>query len=137
MTLLLSFTLFNLQLSVQQVHLLIICSFLCFLFLLFFLSLSFICLYCFLTFTPAGPLPSFSPFLVACYATLHPALSVRRSVGRLVGWSVGRSQFYFFFYVFAVFGLTAFCQMHSNSNTAPAHPHATEVAVYPALFHVT
>ena len=22
----------------------------------------------------------------------------------------------------------------SNSNTAPAHPHATEVAVYPALF---
>ena len=30
-------------------------------------------------------------FLVACYATLHPALSVRRLVGRLVGWSVGRS----------------------------------------------
>ena len=33
-------------------------------------------------------------FLVACYATLHPALSVGRSVGwsvgRLVGWSVGR-----------------------------------------------
>ena len=27
------------------------------------------------------------PFLVACYATLHPALCVRR----LVGWSVGRS----------------------------------------------
>ena len=31
-------------------------------------------------------------FLVACYATLHPAMSVRRSVsrsvGRLVGWSV-------------------------------------------------
>ena len=37
----------------------------------------------------------FHLFLVACYATLHPALSVRRSVGwsvgRSVGWSVGRS----------------------------------------------
>ena len=30
-------------------------------------------------------------FLVACYATLYPALSVGRSVGRSVGWSVGRS----------------------------------------------
>ena len=28
-------------------------------------------------------------FLVACYVTLHPTLSVRWSVGRLVGWSVG------------------------------------------------
>ena len=25
-------------------------------------------------------------FIVACYMTLHPALSVRQSVGRLVGW---------------------------------------------------
>ena len=30
-------------------------------------------------------------FLVACYATLHPALSVRRSVRRSVRWSVRRS----------------------------------------------
>ena len=34
-------------------------------------------------------------YLVACYATLHPAMSVRqlvgRLVGRLVGWLVGRS----------------------------------------------
>ena len=30
------------------------------------------------------PLPYFFFFLVACYATLHPALSVRQSVGRLV-----------------------------------------------------
>ena len=29
------------------------------------------------------------PFLVACYATLHPALSVRRSVGPSVCWFVG------------------------------------------------
>ena len=41
-------------------------------------------------------------FLVACYATLHPAMSVRRSVGR----SVGRSPFYFFG-VFELFEQTA------------------------------
>ena len=41
-------------------------------------------------------------FLVACYATLHPALSVGRSVGRLVG----RSPFYFFG-IYKLFGLTA------------------------------
>ena len=35
---------------------------------------------------------------------------VRPLVGRSVGWLVGRSPFYFF-YVFAVFGLTASCQM--------------------------
>ena len=33
-------------------------------------------------------------FLVACYATLHPALSVGWSVGLSVGWSV---TFYFFY----------------------------------------
>ena len=45
-------------------------------------------------------------FLVACYATLYPAMSVRRSVGP----SVRRSPFYFF-YVFALFGFTAPAQM--------------------------
>ena len=44
-------------------------------------------------------------FLVACDATLHPAMSFPRSVG----WS----PFY---------------------STAPAHLHATRVAVYPSLF---
>ena len=29
-------------------------------------------------------------FLVACYMTLYPAMSVRRLVSRLVGWLVGR-----------------------------------------------
>ena len=48
----------------------------------------------------------FAFFLVACYATLHPALSVRRSVG----WSVGRSPFYFFG-VFELFEHTAPAQM--------------------------
>ena len=32
----------------------------------------------------------FCLFLVACYATLHPAMSVGRSIGWSVGWSVGR-----------------------------------------------
>ena len=39
-------------------------------------------------------------FLVACYATLPPALSVGQSVG---WWLVT----FYFYYVFAVFGLTA------------------------------
>ena len=43
------------------------------------------------------------------HATLQPALSVCRSVG----WSVRPSRLAFF--------------------AAPAHPHATKVAVYPAL----
>ena len=68
-------------------------------------------------------------FLVACYATLHPALSIRRSVGRLVGP-------HFTFFIF----LRSSASQHlpkcfSNSNTAHAHPHATKVAMYPALFH--
>ena len=49
-----------------------------------------------------------SEFLVACYATLHPALSVRRSLGPSVGPSV---TLYFFGFFFAVFGLTAPAQM--------------------------
>ena len=36
-------------------------------------------------------------FLVACYATLHPALSVGWSVGRSVGWSVTLYFFYSFY----------------------------------------
>ena len=64
-------------------------------------------------------------FLVACYATLHPALSVVR----LVGWS--------HFTFFNVFFLWPYCSCPTalvSSNMAPAHPHATGVAVYPALF---
>ena len=64
-------------------------------------------------------------FLVACYATLHPALSV--------GLSVGRSHFTFFM----IFILWPYCSCPIGlvtSNMAPAHPHATWVAVYPALF---
>ena len=46
-------------------------------------------------------------FLVACYATLHPALSVRRSVRR----SVRPSVTLYFFWVFGIFGFTAPAQM--------------------------
>ena len=71
-------------------------------------------------------------FLVACYATLHPALSVGRLVGRLVGWLVG-PHFTFFMFLRSLASLLL-AKCFSNSNTAPAHPHVTEVAVYPALF---
>ena len=68
--------------------------------------------------------------LVACYATIHPALSVRPSVRRSVRPSVrpsvGPSHFDFLAFMFFLAILT--------SNIAPAHPHATGVAVYPALF---
>ena len=55
-------------------------------------------------------LPLLFLFLVACYATLHPALSIPPSVGLSVGLSLGPSHFTFFL-VFAVFGLTAPAQM--------------------------
>ena len=47
------------------------------------------------------------PFLVACYATLPPALSVCPSVRP----SVRRSVTLYFFWVFGVFGITAPAQM--------------------------
>ena len=50
----------------------------------------------------------FSFFLVACYATLHPALKVRPSIGQLVRPSVHHTLL---FLVFAVFGLTAPAQI--------------------------
>ena len=52
------------------------------------------------------------------------------SVGRSVGWLVGRSPFYFF----GVFELFVHTALVTFSSTDPAHPHATRVAVYPACF---
>ena len=49
-------------------------------------------------------------------------------VGRLVG-----PHFTFFMFLRSLASLLL-AKCFSNSNTAPAHPHATEVAVYPALF---
>ena len=75
-------------------------------------------------------------FLVACYATLHPALSVPPSVGRSVCPSVHPSHFTFLgFFWGGDFWLHCSCPNDlGTSITAPAHPHATGVAVYPALF---
>ena len=59
------------------------------------------------------------------HATLHPALSV--------GLSVCLSHFTFF--MFSIIGPHCSCPNGLvTSNMAPAHPHATSVAVYPALF---
>ena len=74
-----------------------------------------------------SPIPSLL-FLVACYATLHPALSVRRSVGP----SVGHTLLFLGFW-----GFWHHCSCPNDLVTsimAPAHPHATGVAVFPALF---
>ena len=60
--------------------------------------------------------------------------SVRRSVGLSVGLSVRHTLLFLGFC-----GLWPDCSCPSDqvtSNTAPAHPHATEVAVYPALLYV-
>ena len=73
----------------------------------------------------------FLQFFVACYATLHPTLSVRRSVGPSVHPSICHTSLFWGFC-----SLWPHCSCPSNqvtSNTAPAHLHATGVAVYPAL----
>ena len=60
------------------------------------------------------------------------------SVGRLVGRSVGRYALAFFALLafLGVFCITAPAQMVELTCflTAPAHPHATSLAVYTALF---
>ena len=67
---------------------------------------------------------SFSRFLSRVHATLHPALSV--------GWSVSRSHLTFF--MIFIFGPHCSCPNSLvTSNMAPAHPHATLVAMYPAF----
>ena len=62
------------------------------------------------------------------HATLQPALSV--------GWSVGRSVGHTLLFFMILF-LWPHCSCPNSlvtSNMAPAYPHATSVAVYPALF---
>ena len=58
--------------------------------------------------------------------------SIPRFVCPLVGRSVG-PHFTFFMFLRSLASLLL-AKCFSNSNTAPAHPHATKVAVYPALF---
>ena len=66
------------------------------------------------------------------YATLYPALSVRPSVRPSVGRLVG-PHFTFFMFLRSLASLLL-AKCFSNSNTVPAHPHVTEVAVNPVLF---
>ena len=70
-------------------------------------------------------------FLVMCYATLHPALSVRWSVR----WSITLYSFFFWFFC----GLWPHCSCSNDLVTSimtPAHPHVTGVAQYLALFFI-
>ena len=68
-------------------------------------------------------------FIIACYTTLHSALSVHRSVGPLVDPLVGLSHYFFL-------GLWPHCSCPNDKVTsimAPAHPHATGVAKFLVL----
>ena len=77
---------------------------------------------------------AFLSFLVAGYATLHPALLVRPSVRPLVCLSVRHTLLFWGFWDFL---LHCSCPNDlGTSITAPAHRHATWVAVYPALFNI-
>ena len=69
----------------------------------------------------------YAHFLVACHATLHPALSVRLSVRPFI-----RHALLFVFFLQFFLGLSAPVQM--TSIMAPAHPHATGIVVYPAFY---
>ena len=70
--------------------------------------------------------------LVACYLTLHPTLSVHR---RSVGPSIRPSVTLYFFLGFCVFWPHCSCPNDGvTSILASAHPHATRVAAYLALF---
>ena len=68
-----------------------------------------------------------TPLFSRVHATLQPALSVCQSVGLLV-------TFYFFFTILFFWPHCSCPDGLVTSNMAPAHPHATSVAVYPALF---
>ena len=59
--------------------------------------------------------------------------SIPRAVHPSVGWLVGWSLFYIFFTLRSSASLLR-PKCSSYSNIAPAHPHATGIAVYPALF---
>ena len=66
------------------------------------------------------------------HVTLLPALSIGRSVGQLVSWSVT----FYFSYEFISLASLLLPKWSSDLKYGPAHPHATGVAVYLALFLV-
>ena len=72
-------------------------------------------------------LPFHFNFLVAWYATLHPSLSVRRSVGRSVCHN-------FFVCFCGLWPYWTWPNAMVTSITAPAHPNKTRLAVNLALF---
>ena len=80
-----------------------------------------LCLFCILLSSPLN-----YRVFSRVHATLYPTVLVRRLVGRLVGRSVGRSVTHLFFRRFS----GSFCI------TAPAQSHATDSAVYTALFDI-
>ena len=65
-------------------------------------------------------------YRVACYAILHPHLSVRPSVCRSVR--------HFTFFILILWPHCSCPNGQVTSNMVFAHPHATGVPVYPALF---
>ena len=73
---------------------------------------------------------------VACTQlySLQPPLSVHPSIRRLVRRSVRRLVTFYFFYDFILWPHCSCPNGLVTSNMAPAHPHATWVAVCPTLF---
>ena len=61
-------------------------------------------------------LPFFNSFFSRMHATLHPALSVRPLIGRLVGWSVGHTSTFFINFIF-LSHLKSFKSMLSHSKS--------------------
>ena len=68
--------------------------------------------------------------------TRYVSPSVSQSVGWSVGWAVGRLVPFLLFRRFLAFWAYGTCPDDpvTFSSTAPAHPHTTRAAMYPALF---
>ena len=79
---------------------------------------------------------SFSYVFSRVHATLYVTMLVGQSVGRLVGRLVGRSvgRLVGSLFTFWAYGSCPDAPV-TFSSTAPAHPHAARVAVYPALLN--
>ena len=72
-------------------------------------------------------------FSVACYATLHPALSVPPSVQPSIHSSIGASITLFSQHLCFFWACHSYPNALLTSNMAPDRPHATGVALYLAL----
>ena len=72
-------------------------------------------------------------FSVACYATLHPALSIPPSVQPSIHSSIGASITLFSQHLCFFWACHSYPNALLTSNMAPYRPHATGVALYLAL----